>query len=95
MDNLQIYENGGEIMRVAYIRVSSVEQNLERQVEALKKYDIEKWYEEKVSGKDTKREQLQLMLDFVREGDEIYIMDFSRLSRSVSDLLEIVEYLQT
>lgn len=94
MDNLQIYENGGEIMRVAYIRVSSVEQNLERQVEALKKYDIEKWYEEKVSGKDTKREQLQLMLDFVREDDEVYIMDFSRLSRSVSDLLEIVEYLQ-
>ena len=81
-------------MRVAYIRVSSVEQNLERQVEALKKYDIEKWYEEKVSGKDTKREQLQLMLDFVREDDEVYIMDFSRLSRSVSDLLEIVEYLQ-
>lgn len=81
-------------MRVAYVRVSTEEQNEARQVEALKKYEIEKWYEEKVSGKDTKREKLQLMLDFVREGDEIYIMDFSRLSRSVSDLLEIVEELQ-
>ena len=66
-------------MRVAYVRVSTEEQNEARQVEALKKYEIEKWYEEKVSGKDTKREKLQLMLDFVREGDEIYIMDFSRL----------------
>jgi DNA invertase Pin-like site-specific DNA recombinase len=80
-------------MRVAYVRVSTVEQNEARQVEALQKYDIEKWYQEKVSGKDTKREQLQRMLDFVREGDEIYIMDFSRLSRSVSDLLAIVEML--
>lgn len=81
-------------MRVAYVRVSTVEQNEERQIEALEKWQIEKWYQEKVSGKNTKREQLQLMLDFVREGDEIYILDFSRLSRSVGDLLGIVEDLQ-
>ena len=80
-------------MIVAYVRVSTVEQNEARQVEALQKYNIEKWYTEKVSGKDTKREQLQLMLDFVREGDVIYTMDFSRLSRSVSDLLNIIETL--
>lgn len=80
-------------MRVSYVRVSTVEQNEARQVEALEKCGIEKWYTEKVSGKDTKREQLQLMLDFVREGDEIYVMDFSRLSRSVQDLLNIVELL--
>lgn len=80
-------------MRVAYVRVSTVEQNEARQVEALEKFNIEKWYSEKVSGKDTKREQLQLMLDFVREGDEVYVMDFSRLSRSVQDLLGIVDLL--
>ena len=80
-------------MKVAYIRVSSAEQNLARQREALEKYNIEKWYEEKVSGKDTNREQLKLMLDFVREGDEVYVMDFSRLSRSVQDLLNVVELL--
>ena len=80
-------------MIVAYVRVSTVEQNEARQVEALQKHGIEKWYTEKVSGKDTKREQLQLMLDFVREGDVIYTMDFSRLSRSVSDLLNIIETL--
>jgi DNA invertase Pin-like site-specific DNA recombinase len=80
-------------MKVGYVRVSTIEQNAARQLEALKKYNVEKWYSEKVSGKDTKREQLQLMLDFVREGDEIYVEDFSRLSRSVQDLLGIVELL--
>ena len=80
-------------MRVGYVRVSTIEQNEARQTEALEKFNIEKWYSEKVSGKDTKREQLQLMLDFVREGDEIYVMDFSRLSRSVQDLLDIVDLL--
>lgn len=84
----------GFIMKIAYVRVSTQEQNEERQVEALQNYGIDKWYQEKVSGKDTKREQLQLMLDFAREGDEIYIMDFSRLSRSVSDLLSIVDMLE-
>ena len=80
-------------MVVAYVRVSTIDQSELRQIEALEKYNIEKWYIEKVSGKDTNREQLQLMLDFVREGDEIYVMDFSRLSRSVQDLLDIVDLL--
>ena len=82
-------------MVVAYVRVSTLEQNEARQVEALKPHNIEKWYIEKVSGKDTKREKLQLMLDFVREGDEVYVMDFSRLSRSVQDLLNIVDLLNS
>ena len=81
-------------MRIGYIRVSTIEQNLDRQREALERYDIEKWYEEKVSGKDTKRERLQDMLDFAREGDVIYIHDFSRLARSTKDLLDIVEQLK-
>lgn len=80
-------------MRVGYVRVSTVDQNEARQIEALEKFNIEKWYSEKVSGKDTKREKLQQLLDFVREGDEVYVMDFSRLSRSVQDLLNIVDLL--
>ena len=80
-------------MRVAYVRVSTVEQNEARQLEALKKHDIEKWYIEKVSGKDTNRPKLQEMLDYVREGDTVYIHDFSRLARSTKDLLEILEEL--
>lgn len=78
-------------MNVAYIRVSTVDQNEARQLEALKKYNIEKWYVEKISGKDTNRPKLQEMLDFVREGDTVYIHDFSRLARSTKDLLKIVE----
>lgn len=81
-------------MKVAYVRVSTIEQNEARQVEALKQHNIEKWYIEKKSGKNTDREQLKLMLDFVREGDEVYVMDFSRLSRSVADLLNIVKLLE-
>ena len=80
-------------MKVAYVRVSTVEQNETRQIEALEKHGIEKWYIEKVSGKDTNRPKLQEMLDYVREGDTIYIHDFSRLARSTKDLLEIVELL--
>ena len=60
-------------MRVSYIRVSSVDQNEARQVEALVKYNIEKSFIEKVSGKNMEREQLQAMLDFVREGDTVYV----------------------
>lgn len=80
-------------MKIGYVRVSTVEQNDARQIEALKKHEIEKWFTEKVSGKDTNRPQLKEMLDFVREGDTIYIHDFSRLARSTKDLLEIVELL--
>ena len=80
-------------MKVAYVRVSTVEQNEARQVEALEKHNIEKWYIEKVRGKDTNRPKLKEMLDYVREGDTIYIHDFSRLARSTKDLLEIVEQL--
>ena len=82
-------------MKVAYVRVSSVDQNEARQIEGLEKFGIEKWFTEKISGKDTNRPQLQSMLDFVREGDTVYIHDFSRLARSTKDLLDIVEKLNS
>ena len=79
---------------IAYVRVSTAEQNEGRQVEELKKHQIDKWFTEKVSGKDTNRPQLRAMLDYVREGDTVYIHDFSRLARSTKDLLELVEFFQ-
>ena len=82
-------------MKIAYVRVSNVEQNEARQIEALEKYGIEKWFTEKVSGKDTNRPQLQQMLEFAREGDTIYVHDFTRLARSTKDLLDIVEHLKS
>lgn len=80
-------------MRLAYIRVSTAEQNEQRQIEAMEHYNIEKWFTEKVSAKDTNRPKLQELLDFAREGDVIHIHDFSRLARSTKDLLDIVEQL--
>ena len=81
-------------MNIGYVRVSTVEQNEARQLESLKGYDIDKWYTEKVSGKDLNRPKLQEMLDFVREGDTIFIHDFSRISRSVKDLLSLIDLLE-
>lgn len=80
-------------MQIAYIRVSTVEQNEQRQIEAMQKYGIEKWFTEKVSAKDTNRPKLQELLEFAREGDTVHIHDFSRLARSTKDLLDIVEQL--
>ena len=81
-------------MHVAYIRVSTLEQNEDRQLEAMKRYPIEKFFTEKISAKDMNRPELQKMLEFVREGDVVHIHDFSRLARSTKDLLEIVELLK-
>lgn len=76
---------------VGYVRVSTVEQNEDRQVAALKPHQIEKWFIDKCSGKNTDRPQFKAMLDYIREGDTVYVEDFSRLSRSVADLLRILQ----
>ena len=81
--------------KVAYVRVSTVEQNEGRQLEALKKYDIDKIFLEKVSGKNTDRPQLALLIDYVREGDTLYIESFSRLARNTKDLLNLLELLNS
>jgi DNA invertase Pin-like site-specific DNA recombinase len=81
-------------MNMAYVRVSTVEQNEARQVEALKRHNIDRWFIEKVSGKNMERPELQKMLKTVQAGDTVFIHDFSRLARSTKDLLDIVERLQ-
>ena len=80
-------------MIVAYIRVSTLEQNEARQLEALKNYEVEKIYSEKLSGKNTDRPEFQKMMDFVREGDTIIVNDLTRLSRNTVDLFRTVEEL--
>ena len=71
-----------------YIRVSTVEQNTERQ---LRDVVCDRVYEEKISGKDTNRPQLQAMLSNIRSGDIINIHEMSRLARNTRDLLNLVE----
>lgn len=77
--------------KIAYIRVSSESQNTARQRKSLKEAGCEVFYEEKISGKNTDRPQLKEMLEELQSGDVVMIHEISRLSRSVKDLLEIVE----
>ncbi len=81
-------------MKIAYIRVSTVDQNEERQIKAMEHLGIEKYFIEKVSAKNTARPKLKEMIEFAREGDTVYIHSLDRLARSTKDLLEIVEQLQ-
>lgn len=78
---------------IAYIRVSTIEQNEGRQLEMMKQYNIDKTFIEKHSAKDIDRPQLQELINYVREGDTIYIESFSRLARNTTDLLNLVEML--
>jgi len=82
-------------MKIGYVRVSTLEQNEERQmVELTEKAHVEKIFLDKLSGKDTDRPRLQAMLEFAREGDTVYVSEFSRLARSTKDLLDIVQQLK-
>lgn len=76
--------------RLGYIRVSSVDQNDARQLDGVA---LDKTFTDKASGKDTKRPQLQALLEFAREGDEVYVHSMDRLSRSLKDLQDVVETL--
>ena len=81
-------------MRVGYVRVSTVEQNEERQIAELRdKAGVEKFFVDKVSTKSAKRPKFDEMMNFLREGDELIVSEFSRLARSTVDLLNIVETL--
>ena len=80
--------------KIGYIRVSAIDQNTDRQEIALKGLGIDKYFIEKASGKNTDRVQLKKMLEYVREGDTVYIESISRLARSTRDLLSIVQQLQ-
>lgn len=80
---------------IAYIRVSTKEQNTGRQHEdfTAKGIVLNKVFEEKLSGKNTDRPQLQAMLAYLREGDTLYVESFSRFARSARDFLNIVNTL--
>ena len=87
-------EEEKKVQNIAYIRVSTEEQNYESQMEAMKDLEFAKVFTEKRSAKDTNRPELQNMLDYVREGDTVYVKDFSRLARSTKDLLNIIDILE-
>jgi len=82
-------------MRVGYARVSSTGQNLEAQVELLKRAGCEKIFQEKKSGtKRADRIELENALEFVREGDTFLVTRLDRCSRNTLDLYKILELLK-
>lgn len=87
----QTFDTGGAILRIGYSRVSTKTQCLDRQVLALKELGCEVIYTEKVSGKNiTDRVEFNKMLKILRKGDTVVVKSCSRLSRSTSDLLNIL-----
>ena len=74
-----------------YARVSTESQNLDRQLDALKKYGVDHIYNEKMTGTKRDRPELDKMLDRMTEGDTVVIESLSRLGRSTKDLIELVE----
>lgn len=79
-----------KVQRVGYVRVSSVGQNIERQLDGI---DVDKLFTDKASGKDTKRPKLAAALEYLREGDTLLVHSMDRLARNAEDLLRIVREL--
>jgi DNA invertase Pin-like site-specific DNA recombinase len=76
-------------MKIGYARVSTQDQNLDMQVDALEKAGCERIYKEKMSGKKDDRPELQKCLDALREGDTLVVYKLDRLGRSTFKLLEL------
>ena len=80
-------------MKIGYIRVSTQEQNTVRQEELMTALGVDQIYIDRMSGKNTKRPELQSMMDFVRQGDTVVVESISRFARNTRDLLDLVERL--
>ena len=79
--------------KIGYIRVSTEHQETARQQEIMDSYQVDRIFSEKISGANKDRPQFKAMLDYVREGDTLYIESISRLGRSTRDLLNIIDTL--
>ena len=78
-------------MKIGYARVSTLDQNLDLQMQALREAGCKKIFREKISGASRERPEFQRMLDQVREGDTIVVWKLDRLARSTRDLLNTME----
>ena len=80
---------------IGYARVSTTEQNLDRQTDALTVSGAEKIFTEKITGRESERPELMRMVDQLRDGDIVIISELTRLGRSTKDLFAIVEQIQS
>jgi len=81
------HTTGSKGQRIGYIRVSSLDQNTERQLDGAL---LDRVFTDKLSGKDMARPQLEAMLQFVREGDTLLVHSMDRLARNLDDLRHLV-----
>ena len=88
----RLSSSGGEKLteghRVGYVRVSSIDLNTDRQLEGIK---LDKIFLDKASGRDSHREELEAMIDYVRSGDTVFVHSMDRLARNLDDLRNIVQ----
>lgn len=91
---IQIHKKGGKCqVKIGYARVSTQDQNLDRQLDNLRAAGCERIFNEKMTGTKSDRPELKTMLLTLRSGDILVIDSFSRLSRSTKDLLQLVDQL--
>jgi DNA invertase Pin-like site-specific DNA recombinase len=81
-------------MIIGYARVSTADQNLDMQLDALKKYGCERIFEEKITGTKKERPKLAEMMTILRTGDKVIIYKLDRISRSTKHLIELSEYFE-
>jgi DNA invertase Pin-like site-specific DNA recombinase len=82
------------MMNIGYARVSTQDQNLNRQIDQLKEFGCERLYQEKITGTRTDRPELERLLGELRKGDTVIITELTRLSRSTKDLFALVERIE-
>ena len=81
-------------MKIGYARVSTEEQNLDRQLDSLKEAGCEKIFQEKITGTKKERPELDKLMEQLTNGDLIILSDLTRLSRSVKDLFSLVDQIE-
>lgn len=81
-------------MKLGYARCSTLDQNLDWQIDALTKEGCDRIFQEKFTGTRKERPELLRMMDMLREGDTVIICELTRLSRSVKDLFDLVEQVE-
>lgn len=82
-----------KILKIGYIRVSTIEQNTARQEVIMQELGVQKVFVDKISGKNTDRPMLKEMMNFVRNGDIVVVESISRFARNTRDLLELIDQL--
>src|SRR5699024_12378541 len=80
--------------KIGYARVSTRDKSLDGQIDTLKEYGCERIFSEKVSGRKTKRTELDNCLDYLREGDILVIYKLDRLGRTTRQLIELAQWLE-